>query len=420
MKTNARHWLRIAAAGVLLTACQGVFDVESPGRIADKDLNTKDAISGIVTGMSYDIARALDNSNEAISLLSSELWHGGSYNWGDLPRGIVNPEDVNGTWEAMFRPRYTTTAGIERIKGLLPANEFGASPVVARAYLLAGFANRHIGENVCQTINPTTGAPESNAAEFDRGIANFTEAITIGKAAGSAGTAIVNAAYAGLATMKAWKGDWAAADTLAAKVPASFVYEAALMSDGESNTLAYETHTRFEYTVWSTEFQSHPGDTRAPWHIQYAANGKVAVGANGSTPMYQQDKYKATGDNIPLTKGTEMLMLRAEAALRRPTPDIVAAYGFINQARAVASMSPLPVATTIADAWKDLHFERFAVTFLEGRHLWDVKRWFGEQGPSHYDLPKSEGDPNASLANRATCIPISENELKSNPNIPKP
>jgi starch-binding outer membrane protein, SusD/RagB family len=420
MMTNARHWVSIGATAVLLTACKGVFDVESPGRIADKDLNTKDAIPAIVTGMSYDVARALDNTSEAISLLSSELWHGGSYNWGELPRGIVNPEDVNGTWEAMFRPRYTTTAGIERIKGLLPANEFGSSALVARAYLLAGFANRHIGENVCQTINPATGAPESNTAEFDRGIANFTQAITIGKAAGTSASAIVNAAYAGLATMHAWKGAWAGADTAAAKVPANFVYEAALMSDGESNTIAYETRTRFEYTVWSTEFQLHPGDARAAWHIQYAANGKVAVGANGSTPMYQQDKYKSLDDNIPLTKGTEMLVLRAEAALRKSTPDIVGAYGFLNQERAQAGMAPLPVAATIADAWNDLHFERFAVTFLEGRHLWDVKRWFAESGPAHYDLPKLEGDPNATLANRARCIPISENELKSNPNIPKP
>ena len=115
-----------------------------------------------------------------------------------------------------------------------------------------------------------------------------------------------------------------------------------------------------------------------------------------------------------------MLVLRAEAALRKNPADTATAYALLNQGRALAGMAPLPGAATIADAWKDLHFERMAVTFLEGRHLWDVKRWFAETGPAHYDLPKSEGDPNASLANRATCIPISENELKSNPNIPRP
>jgi hypothetical protein len=416
---NARNWVwTLAVAGLPLVGCHGLFDVESPGRIADADLNTKDAIPGIVTGMSYDVARALDNSEEAISLLSVELWHGGSYNWGDLPRGIVKPEDVNTTWEAMFRPRYTTAAGIARIKNLLSASEFAASGDVARAYLLGGFANRHIGENVCQTINPSSGAPESNTAEFDRGIENFNNAITIGTAAGA--TAVVNAAYGGRASLKAWKGDWAGAAADAAKVPVSFVYTAALMPDGESNTLAYETHSRYEYTVWSTEFESHPGDTRAPWHVVYAANGKIAVGANGSTPMYQQDKYATLGDNIPLTKGTEMLVLRAEAALRQSPPDITGAYTLLNQERAQSSMAPLTPSTDINQAWADLHFERMAVTFLEGRHLWDERRWFAESGPAHYDLPKSQGDPNASLANRARCIPISQTELQSNPNIPKP
>src|SRR5689334_10559133 len=237
---KARNWVWIAIiAAFPLAGCHGLLDVESPGRIADADLNTKDAIPGIVTGMSYDLARALNNSEEAISLLSVELYHGGSYNWGNVPEGKVKPEDVNGTWEAMFRPRYTTVAGIARIKGLLTADEFSTSSEVARAYALAGFANRHIGENVCQTINPTTGAPEANTAEFDRGIENFNNAITIAQAAGA--TDVLNAAYAGRATLKAWKGDWAGAVVDAAKVPDNFVYTAALMADGLSNTLAYET-----------------------------------------------------------------------------------------------------------------------------------------------------------------------------------
>jgi hypothetical protein len=399
-----------------LAACHGLFDVESPGRIKDADLNTKDALEGIVTGMSYDVARALNNSEEAIALLSVELWHGGSYNWAEIPQGVVRPEDVNGTWEAMFRPRYTTVAGIERMKTLLTPEEFAKSPLVARAYALAGFANRHLGENVCQTISPTSAAPEPNTAEFDRGIANFTEAITIGSAAGA--TDIVNAAYGGRASLKAWKGDWAGAAADAAHVPATFVYIAPLMTDGLQNTLSYETHDRYEYTVWSTEAANHFGDPRIPWDTAYAKNGKIAVGANGATPMFQQQKYDELGADIPLTKGTEMLVLRAEAALRQSTPDISGAYALMNQERAVYGLPPLPVATSLAKAWSDLHWEREAVTWLEGRHLWDERRWFAETGPAHYDIPPTIGDPTATLANRQLCIPISQNEAMSNPNVP--
>jgi len=414
---NARRWVWLAAVALVpLAGCHGLFDVQSPGRIKDSDLNTKDALDGIVTGMSYDVARALNNSEEAISLLSVELWHGGSYNWAEIPRGVVRPEDVNGTWEAMYRPRYTTTAGIERMTNLLTPDEFAKSALVARAYVLAGFANRHIGENVCQTINPTSASPESNTAEFDRGIANFDQAITIGTAA--AATDIVNAAYGGRASLKAWKGDWTGAVADASHVPTSFVYVAPLMTDGLQNTLSYETHDRYEYTVWSTEAANHFGDARIPWDTAYAKNGKIAVGANGATPMYRQEKYEALGDDIPLTKGTEMLVLRAEAALRQSTPDIAGAYALMNQERAFYEMPPLSVATSLTKAWSDLHWEREAVTWLEGRHLWDERRWFAESGPAHYDLPPTIGDPSATLADRQMCIPISQNEEMSNPNVP--
>ena len=56
-KTSA---LRIAAFLALLPVggCSGLLDVESPGRIADSDLGTPDAIPGMVIGMKYDLSQA--------------------------------------------------------------------------------------------------------------------------------------------------------------------------------------------------------------------------------------------------------------------------------------------------------------------------------------------------------------------------
>jgi hypothetical protein len=177
-------------------------------------------------------------------------------------------------------------------------------------------------------------------------------------------------------------------------------------TEGSGNDLAYETHDRFEYSVWSTEFANHYGDPRIPWDTVYKADKTIAVGANGATPVFRQQKYKTIGDDIPLTKGTEMLVLRAEAALRNN--DIAGAYGLMNQARAFYSMTPLPVAATLAQAWADLRYERGATVWLETRRLWDQRRWFAEAGPAHSDF----------LLNRDKCIPISKDEAASNPNIP--
>jgi hypothetical protein len=404
--TSTRYLVRLALIAALspVAACGGLFDVEAPGRIADEDLNDPDAAAGIVTGISYDLAQALDGIIEPMTTAAGELWHGGSYNWADIPRGIILPEDVDGVWGTMMQARWVAEHGIERMQSNLDAADFARSPLVARAYTLGGFANRLIGEHVCETVIDG-GAPEPHTVEFDRGIEKFTRAIEIGTAAGATAADEVTAAYAGRATLRAWKGDWAGAEADAAKVPTNFVYLAYLQSDAEGNDLAYETHDRFEYTVWGTEFADHYGDPRAPWDTVYRADGSIARGANGSTFHFQQQKYDDMSDDIPLAKGTEMLVLRAEARLR--ANDIAGAYQLMNQARTFYQMNPLPVASSLADAWRDLHYERGATVWLENRRLWDLRRWFAETGPAHHDF----------LNGRDKCVPISKEERDSNPNI---
>jgi len=132
----------------------------------------------------------------------------------------------------------------------------------------------------------------------------------------------------------------------------------------------------------------------------------VKVGQNGYTYAYQQNKYDVQTASIPLVKGTEMLVLRAEAALRAGTPDIAGAYALMNQARALTpyNLPALAVAPDLATAWKDLHYERGATVWLEGRHLWDASRWYNETGPSHSEA----------MAGRDQCLPVSLSEINSN------
>src|SRR5215204_3167670 len=104
----------ILAIALSASACSGIFDVEAPGRIADENLNDPDAAAGIVTGMSYDLADAMNGTNDLISLASGELFHGGSYNWGEVPLGVITPEDVDGSWATMMQARWVTEHGIER------------------------------------------------------------------------------------------------------------------------------------------------------------------------------------------------------------------------------------------------------------------------------------------------------------------
>ena len=136
-------------------------------------------------------------------------------------------------------------------------------------------------------------------------------------------------------------------------------------------------------------------------------------------PTEKQEATASKGmvtSNHPLASlaGTEMLVLRAEAALRNN--DIPGAIGLLNQARAVTvlmgrtvgSLPALSVPATLAEAWSILHYERGATTWLENRRFWDERRWFAETGPAHFDF----------LNGRDKCIPISDEERRANHNVP--
>lgn len=405
MKTMNRGATALAILLLPLGGCDTLFDVEAPGRIADEDLDDVEAFPAMVAGMSADLNAAYDAmANYTLPIASGELFHSGSYDITDVAKGIFLPEDMNGEWGSMHQARWVAESGIERMRGVYSAEEFESSPLVARAYLYAGIANRLLGENVCSAVIDGTGE-QPHTVHFERGLEQFTRAIEISQAAGVDSTVI--AAYGGRASMKAWLGDWAGAVQDAQQVPVGFVFSVLFNSGaGNGNELYVETHDRLEFSVINTVFEAHPEDPRAPWDTLFNADGEIDTGANGLTPVYQQLKYISEDADVPAVKGTEMLVLRAEAALRNGG-DIAAAYQLMNDARASYGMAPLTPASSIEEAWADLHYERGATLWLEGRRLWDMRRWFaaGEGDPAYHPF----------LEGRDTCIPISETERLANP-----
>src|SRR5690606_35861210 len=125
---------------------------------------------------------------------------------------------------------------------------------------------------------------------------------------------------------------------------------------------------------------------------------------NGHLRWICHQRFHDNGAEIALAKGTEMLLLRAEAALRNG--DVPGAMALINQARAQHGLPELD-ASAEAEAWPILHRERGAELWLDGRRFWDLRRWYEETGPAHHDF----------LSGRDRCVPISENERLSNRNL---
>jgi hypothetical protein len=403
--------VRFLALGLLvpLAACSDVLslDVESPGRINDADLNTADAIPGLVAGMSYDLTQAVDGTLQELSLASGDIWHSGSYDFGTYPRGILlqAPEDWDGEYGSMQQARWVAENGLKRIAAFYAPAEFERDPDVARGYLLAGFANRLLGETQCSST--VDGGPEVPRTEhFNRADSLFSRAIAIGNAAGV--SRVVEAAYGGRASIRAWLGNWAQAVNDAQQVSAGFEYSAVFstVSGAVANDLADETIDRREFTVLNTVWADNdPNDPRVPWRISLDNAGQVEKGQDGETDFYQQLKYLNEDADVRLTHGSEMLVLRAESALRDgnlgPMTDL------LNQARAVYGVDPIAQPATVAEAWPVLRMERAAVLWLEGRRLYDLHRW--EVAGGVQADPFSQG--------RDTCFPISDEERRVNANI---
>lgn len=383
-------------AGGTLAACD--FTVTNPGPVLDEDLNTPGAIPALVNGMGGDLSNAIGNYLTRGSLAGLELVHSGNF---AAERqffiGQIRPEDVNGDWARLHTARWVAENGLVRMKTILGA-AFEANANTPRAYLYAGYANRFLGENVCETT--IDGGPKRpNTEHFVRAESLFTRALAIATAQNNA--ALVNAALAGRAQVLADQGKWAQAVADAALVPPTFRHNAvfSINTTRENLDLATQTINRREVTVWNTVWVADR-DARVPFDTVRTGT-VITKGQDGVTNFFRQRKYATLGDPVALARGTEMLLIRAEAALR--ANDLTSAMTFINQERAVSSL-PALTATTIDQGYQILMRERGAVLWLEGRRLFDLKRWLAE-------------GRNTALQGRSTCIPISLEEAGANPNL---
>ena len=399
------HRFTAVAAALAFAACSDVLslDVEAPGRIADDDLNNPQAVPGIVAGMSYDLTDAIDATLQDVLMAGGEIGHGGSYDYGAIPIGVFMTDDDgwNDEYNSMSQSRWVAEAGLRRIGEILTPEQFERSGNVARAYLLAGFANRLMGELQCRATFDN-GADVPHTASFERADSLFSRAVQIGTVAAS--TEVVNAAYGGRASVRAWMGRWSEAVADAARVPTSFVYHA-VFSVANQNDFWFETNSRREFSLFGTMWVDHTDDPRAPWDIPLDSKGQILRGQDGQTLFYHQLKYRSPEDDVPLTHGAEMRVLQAEAALR--AGEYAAAEGYLNDARARWSMAPLELPRTEAEAWAVLRYERYATLWLEGRRLWDMRRWAVEGAPV--------ADP--FLVARDACFPVGDEEARSNPNV---
>jgi hypothetical protein len=382
------------------TAC-GLTDVSNPGPIQDEALESPAAGLTVLVGAVSDIEVAVGSAAYYAGVASTDLTADATQGWvQNMGAGRLLEEESSYVWDEVAAARWTSERAIERLTRTQPQAD--VSPLVAAAYLWAGFANRIAGDIACVAVFDG-GAAQPNADYYTRAISHFEKAAAMAAAIGPTMDSIRIAAAAGLAQANLILGQYDQAAGQAAKVPDSFLWVA-----HRSGNSAREYNRVWEATVLSTQatvFGTYSaalgatGDRRTPW-IDLRKTG-----SSGAHPYYQQMKYDDRADDIPLAKGAEMRLIEAEVLLRGGL--VAGAVQKINGVRAAAGVAPVS-ATTAADAWLALDRERHLTLWLEGRRLKDNAR-LSAPGLSSWSAEFVNG--------RDVCFPPSLNEVASNPNL---
>lgn len=399
----------------LLSGCE--LTATNPGPIRAEALNAPGALNSLVSGAGRDLAEALNWTSYTGAAVAREIHPAGSTAAFGISVqqqvGRLADDDGDTWWNFAQRARWTAEDAVTRTKSVLgPAST--NSVTVAQALIWAGFANRHLGENFCESVI-NGGAPGPHAVYFERAEAHFTEAIAVATAANN--TPLVQTATAGRASVRLLRNNMVGAASDAAAIPSAFVYRMPYFQNelDQYNRLFWSSANQpyRAHTVWNTSIETYRRATRDP-RVPYDSSltiltGDAAVGNLGRVRWYFQTKYPALTSPINLVSGWEMRLIEAEAKLA--ASDLAGAATLINGRRLSLALAPFPVAT-LDEAWGALKRERGLELWLESRRLGDLRRWTTLNRPGALD-PKEE------LAGRNLCFATPLSEKQTNTNFPR-
>jgi hypothetical protein len=417
---TTRRILAAALSALAVAACE----VTNPGPVADEFLDLPDAHQALVNGAAARLSGALGYIGLSGGFAAREVFPTGQTNLSQsllVQAGNLTPVDVGTHWRNAQQARWIAEDAIRRFKAL-PSGKVAAN-VFAEAYLWAGFANRTLGENMCDAVFDG-GGKEPNAKYFERAEAAFTEAIARGT--GDFRTA----AYAGRASVRLYQKNPTGAVADAQQVPAAFVFRVGADPTHEDtrNTLAYANlNTPYRaysgIQTWFIGYFNQTGDPRVTFTFDARyPNGVQNLPGYGLVAWWPTNKYPANNSPYRLASGREMALVRAEAALA--SGDVAGAMTLINGIRTavVSTRTSRPLdpwtAANITEAWMFLKRERGIELFLEARRLGDVRRWEQNNTPGVLDWPNYEALSSLFRDNKPSrCFPIPESELNTNPNL---
>ena len=404
---------RIAASGfAALTLAGCSLDVTDPSVV---DASTIDPIADArvfsLSGQQnfYVAYASLINST---AVYSNETWSGAVRpETNDFGRHVVVDAniDLSGSfWAPMQVVVGTNDKVVEVLRG---TPTFNTDINVARSSLWSGLAIEHLAEIFCEGVLHV-GPLLTQAQMLDSAIVRLQLAATIaGALTGAEATRILNTARVGLARAYLTKGDYQAAITAAALVPATFVSSTVHVDDAQAR--ARLSNGVFITSSGTTQIVAGLYRALGDPRVTFVDAGINAQDATNR--LFRQTKYTSFTAPIRIASGLEARYISAEAQLKA-SGNTAPALALIAERRVAGSQPPF-TGTTPAAVLAELMDQRARDFWLEARHLGDILR-----NPTAAALVPPVGSPfyKPALGNflPITCLPIPFVEKANNPNFP--
>jgi hypothetical protein len=404
---------RIAVAGLtalLLAGCS--LDVTDPSVVQASTIDPiADArVFSLSAQQNFYVAyTSLINST---AIYSNETWSGAVRNeTNDFGRHVIvdTNVDLSGSfWSPMQVVIGTNDQVVEVLKG---TPTFNTDINVARSSLWAGIAIEHLAEIFCEGVLHV-GPPLTTAQMLDSAIVRLQLAATIaGALTGAEATRILNTARVGIARAQLLKGDYQAAITTAALVPASFVSSTVHVDDAQAR--ARLSNGVFITSSGTTQVVAGLYRALADPRVTFTDAGINAQ--DNSLRLFRQTKYTSFTAPIRIASGLEARYISAEAELKA-SGNTAPALALITERRTAGSQ-PAFTGTSVDAVLAELMDQRARDFWLEARHLGDVLR-----NPTAAALVPPVGSPfyKPTLGNflPIACLPIPFSEKANNPNFP--
>lgn len=378
-----------ANAGLLVTSSIGNFECALKMYIVDAGMASGEFMDATATAANWPFdSRNTDPTSDT--------------------RYATNGCDAYGIYTPIQVARGTADRSLELLQSWTDAQVPGRQGLIAKAAAYAGYSRILLGEAFC-TAAINLSKEMTSAEIFASAEAMFTTAITAAQAAGD--QQILNMAYVGRARARLDQGNKTGATADAALVPAGFVINAA---SENAPTIRQNRIQVFNQGGLVSVAPSYRNLTVASG-TGTVPDTRVAVtnaGKNGTdnrTPLYIQTKYANSASPIPIASFKEAQLIVAEVAQGQTAVNIINNLRAAKGLPAFSSTDPVAIAAEVTEA-------RRRELFLEGQHLYDVRRL-------NLSLDPAAGTPYSTVylkgGNYGTerCFPVPDVERLNNPNF---